>query len=44
MDHKTYTLETRKHFSNIIRSVLGDEPRTITISDRVQIDVTARIK
>ncbi|MBU8726918.1 RES family NAD+ phosphorylase [Bacillus pumilus] len=38
MDHKTYVLETRRHFSNIIRSVLGDEPRSITISDQFQIE------
>ncbi|WP_294749789.1 RES family NAD+ phosphorylase [uncultured Exiguobacterium sp.] len=37
MNHETYTLETRRYFSSIIRSVFGDDPRTIEISDKIQI-------
>lgn len=35
--HKLYTLETRKQFSNIVRGVFGDEPKTLTITDYKEI-------
>lgn len=34
---KNYVLETRKHFSNIIREILGYEPRDILISNEEKI-------
>ncbi|WP_169871291.1 RES family NAD+ phosphorylase [Shouchella patagoniensis] len=32
IQHNEYTLETRRHFSKLIREIFGDEPRTYTIS------------
>ncbi|TDL88734.1 RES domain-containing protein [Vibrio vulnificus] len=38
MEHKTYVLETRRHFSDIIRAVFGDEPKSFIISDQSEIN------